>query len=208
MNEPTVKRAVSFYDGQNLFRHAMAAFGHYHPNYDPAKLSDAVCRENDWQNYGVRFYTGVPDAVRDPMWYGYWQSRFLAMQRAGITVTARPLRYQIENEILTDGANREKIVARQEKGIDLRIGLDVVRMARVGQLDVAVIFSQDQDLAEVAQEIREISHSEGRWLKIVSAFPASARATTRRGINGTDWFRMDQTLYDACLDPWDYRPKR
>ena len=35
MNEPAIKRAVSFFDGQNLFRRAKAAFGHYHPNYDP-----------------------------------------------------------------------------------------------------------------------------------------------------------------------------
>lgn len=37
----------------------------------------------------------------------------------------------------------------REKGIDLRLGLDVVRMARKGELDVAAIFSQNQDLAEV-----------------------------------------------------------
>ena len=76
------------------------------------------------------------------------------------------------------------------------------------QLDVAVIFSQDQDLAEAAEEIREISRVEGRWLKVVSAFPHSPAASTRRGINKTDWFRMDRAFYDACLDPWDYRPRR
>lgn len=208
MIEPSVKRAVSFFEGQNLFYHAKAAFGHYHPNYDPRKLSDAVCHACGWQNHGVRFYTGIPDANRDPMWYGYWQSRFLAMKRAGISVTARPLRYLVKNELLTDGTTQEAVVGRQEKGIDLRIGLDVVRTARLGQLDVAIIFSQDQDLAEVAQEIREIARSENRWLKIVSAFPVSPSATTRRGINNTDWFRMDRAFYDACLDPWDYRPRR
>ena len=80
-------------------------------------------------------------------------------------------------------------------------------MARHGELDVAVIFSQDQDLAEVAQEIRNIACSEGRWLKIASAFPSGPNATAKRGINDTDWFRMDQQFYDACLDPRDYRPK-
>lgn len=44
-----------------------------------------------------------------------------------------------------------------EKGIDLRIGLDVVRLARNGDLDVAVVFSQDPDLAEVAHEVRDIA---------------------------------------------------
>lgn len=108
------------------------------------------------------------------------------------------------NVSLPDGTTRE-IVTAQEKGIDLRMGLDVVRMARLGQLDVAVIFSQDQDLAEVAEEIREISRSENCWLHVVSAFPVSPTASSRRGIDKADWFPMNQEFYDACLDPMDYR---
>ena len=100
------------------------------------------------------------------------------------------------------------VTTPHEKGIDLRLGLDVVRMARSGQLDVAVIFSQDQDLAEVAEEVRDISRSANRWLKVVSAFPDSPTATAKRGIDKTDWFPMDQAFYDACLDPRDYRPRR
>ena len=33
--EPKERRAVSFLDGQNLFRHANDAFRYYQPNYDP-----------------------------------------------------------------------------------------------------------------------------------------------------------------------------
>ena len=203
MLEPPVKRAVSFFDGQNLFHHAKAAFGYTHPNYDPRKLADAVCSAHGWENHSVRFYTGVPDRDRDPERYN-WQRRFLGMSRAGVTVTARPLRYRTESRNLPGGAKHEIVTAR-EKGIDLRIGLDVVRMARSGELDVVVLFSQDQDLAEVADEIRYIAHAENRWLKIASAFPTSPTASATRGINQTDWFRMDQAFYDACLDHRDYR---
>ena len=204
MLEPPVKRAVSFFDGQNLFHHAKAAFGYSHPNYDPRKLADAVCSAHGWENRGVRFYTGVPDRDRDPEWYNYWQLRFLGMSRAGVTVIARPLRYRTESRNLPSGAKQEIVTAR-EKGIDLRIGLDAVRMARSGELDVVVLFSQDQDLAEVADEIRCIARSENRWLKIASAFPTSPTASATRGIDQTDWFRMDQAFYDACLDHHDYR---
>ena len=204
--EPRIKRAVSFIDGQNLFRHAKDAFGHYHPNYDPQKLSDAVCDAHGWTNRGVRFYTGVPSAERQPMWHGYWNHRLTAMRRAGIAVTSRPLRYRVERVLLKDGSSHE-IPVQREKGIDLRLGLDVVRMTRHGELDVAVIFSQDQDLAEVAREVRDIARSEGKWLKIVSAFPHGPNATSTRGIDGTDWFRMDREFYDACLDARDYRPR-
>ena len=50
--EPLVKRAVAFFDGQNLYRHAKDAFGHHHPNYDPVKLFDAVCRAGGFQDQG------------------------------------------------------------------------------------------------------------------------------------------------------------
>ena len=205
--EPESKRAVSFIDGQNLFRHAKDAFGHHHPNYDPARLAAAVCAANGWIDAGVRFYTGVPDADRSPMWHGYWTRRLTAMRRAGIVVTSRRLRYRIEQIRLPDGATHDVPVQR-EKGIDLRLGLDVVRMARNGNLDVAVIFSQDQDLTEVAREVRDISRTRDLWLKVVSAFPHGPGATSSRGIDRTDWFRMDSEFYDSCLDPRDYRPRR
>lgn len=141
------------------------------------------------------------------MWHGYWTRRLTALRRAGVDVTARRLSSRIERVRLPDGTTHAVPVQR-EKGIDLRLGLDVVRLARNRDLDVAVVFSQDQDLAEVAREVRDIARSQGRWLKIVSAFPHGDRATSARGIDRTDWFRMDRAFYDACLDPRDYRPGR
>ena len=129
------------------------------------------------------------------------------MRRAGVAVISRPLRYRVERVQQSDGPFHEVSVDR-EKDIDLRLGLDVVRMARNGELDVAVIFSQDQDLAEVVLEIRDIARSKGQWLKIISVFPHGPGATSDRGIDRTDWFRMDREFYDACIDPRDYRPRR
>ena len=205
--EPAVKRAIAFFDGQNLYRHAKDAFGHHHPNYDPKRLFDAVCADKGWESRGVRFYTGTPAYQHNAMWHGYWANRLLSMRRAGIVVESRPLRYREHDVELPDGTVETRYVP-QEKGIDLRLGLDVVRLARVGQLDVAVIFSQDQDLAEVVKEVKDIASETDRWVKVVSAFPSGPEATSKRGINGADWYRMDQTFYDACLDPRDYRPRR
>ena len=141
------------------------------------------------------------------MWHGYWANRLLAMTRAGILVTSRPLRYHAETITNPDGA-QHTILSPHEKGIDVRIALDVVRLARQAQYDVGVIFSQDQDLAEVVQEVKEIARSANRWNKIVCALPSGPNATSSRGIAGTDWYRMDRTFYDACLDQRDYRPKK
>jgi len=63
----------------------------------------------------------------------------------GVRVFSRSLRYRSHKISLPDGGSRTVLVG-EEKGIDVRIALDVVRMAHRGEFDVALIFSQDQDL--------------------------------------------------------------
>jgi len=70
------------------------------------------------------------------------------------------------------------------------------------------VFSQDQDLSEVAEEIRTIAREQDRWIKIACAYPVSPTTRNRRGIEKTDWIRIDRATYDACLDRRDYRRKR
>lgn len=200
----TKLRALAFFDGQNLFRHAKDAFGHYHPNYDPKKLFEAICENNGWESYGVRFYTGVPNSQKDPAWHKYWTNRLLALRRSGVLVEHRPLRYRTNEMTMPDGTVHS-VDSCQEKGIDIRIALDILKATIRQQCDVIVIFSQDQDLAEVVKEIKEIARDQRRTIKIVSAFPSSPQASTSRGIDATDWLKISKELYDACLDPKDYR---
>ncbi len=205
--QPPILNAMAFIDGQNLFRHAMEAFGHYYPNYDPKKLHHAICDFYGWRPTLTRFYTGVPNQLDDESGAARWSNHILAMKRAGIKVTTRQLRYR-SKEAYNKNGDLEEIRIAQEKGIDIRIALDVVSLALKQQYDVAIIFSQDQDLAEIVPEIAEISKFQSRHIKLVSAFPTSASASSHRGIDKTDWFPMDQEFYDACLDPKDYRSKK
>ena len=204
---PAVKYAMAFVDGQNLYQHAKDAFGHYHPNYDPIKLLAAVCKLYGWTPNLVRFYTGIPSAERDPFWAAYWAKRLLFMKNSGIYVTTRPLRYR-EERVMDQLGNTETVYTPQEKGIDVRLALDIVSTARTKQWNVAVIFSQDQDLAEVVEEVRNIAREQDRWLEICCAFPYGPLATSRRGIDKTTWCRMEEDFYGECLDPTDYRPRR
>ena len=82
-----------------------------------------------------------------------------------------------------------------------------MRMARKDELDVALLFSQDQDFSEVADEVRALARELGRWIKVACAFPDSPSASNKRGVNKTDWIRIDRAVYDACIDPRDYRSK-
>jgi uncharacterized LabA/DUF88 family protein len=205
--EPAIKRAVAFFDGQNLFHHAKAAFGYAHPNYDIACLARMVCAAHSWQLGQARFYTGIPEAADKPFWNHFWVAKLAQMGRDGVHVYSRPLRYRNESVTLPSGALHATLVG-QEKGVDVRLALDIVSMAWRGDFDVALVFSQDQDLSEVADEIRAIGQERDRWIKIACAFQFSPACSNRRGINGADWIRLDRATYDACLDPHDYRPKR
>lgn len=194
---------MAFFDVQNLFRHAKEAFGdgYHHPNFDPLKLHRKVAEQFGYKPNLTRFYTGVPPQSESEMWSGYWNSRSLALKRAGVYVETRKLRYHTEE--LPDGTIQK---VAQEKGIDIRIALDLVHCTRKKEFDVAIIFSQDQDLAEAVLEAKDIAREQQRTIKIFSAYPDSSNASTSRGIDRTDWFPFDESFYSTCIDPKDYRP--
>lgn len=203
-NEPQTKRVTAFVDGQNLYYAAKESFGYHYPNFDPQALAEAVCTPRHWSLIATRFYTGVPDAKDDPHWNQFWTARLAVLGTRGVHTFSRPLRYRNRAVLLPSGG-MATILVGQEKGVDIRLALDVVRLARERAFDVALLFSQDQDLSEVADEIRSISREQDRWIKMACAFPLSPTSRNRRGVNGTDWLPIDRATYDACLDPLDYR---
>lgn len=205
--EPATKRTVTLVDGQNLFYAAREAFGYSYPNYDPLKLAQRICLDHGWQLVATRFYTGVPDATVRPSWYHFWNAKLNAMARRGVWTFQRTLRYRHQTIVLPGGGTTAALVGR-EKGMDVRIALDMVRLAQDNEYDVALILSQDQDLSEAADEVRMISIRQNRWIKRACAFPSSPTSPNKRGINGTEWITIDRATYDACLDPNDYRPKK
>ena len=203
MKEPSIKRAVAFFDGQNLFNAAKSAFGYSYPNYNPSALAARVCENCGWELVGVRFYTGLPEPS-DPR-LGFWTAKLAAMGAEGVDVFTRDIRYRSKTVRLPDGAEHTLRIG-EEKGIDVRIAVDIIRLALRDEYDVALIFSQDQDLSEVANEVRAIAAEKDRWIKVSSAFPAGS--TNVRGIERTDWIRIERSDYDRSIDLRDYRPKR
>lgn len=161
----------------------------------------------------MRFYTGVPDAADNARWAAFWGNKLAALRRQGVRVFARSLRYQTETIAVPEceacGASQAALVRRRsrEKGIDVRLALEVVGLAFEQAYDVAVVFSQDQDLSEVADELRQIARQQARWIKIASAYPDGPGLTRdqRRGVYNTDWLPFDRACYEACVDPMDYR---
>ena len=202
---PDTKRAIAFFDGQNLYHGAKEAFGYTHPNYDVAKLAREVCTRQGWHLVQTRFYTGVHTPEGNAFLHRFWATKLSAMARQGVIVFRRKLRYQNTTVELPDGRQGTAVVG-QEKGIDIRIALDVVSHVLENACDIALIFSQDQDLSEIADEIRKIAIRQKRWIKVASAYPVGQGKRGRRGINQTDWLEIDREMYDRCIDGRSHQP--
>ena len=96
----------------------------------------------------------------------------------------------------------------QEKGVDVRLALDLVRATYEERYEVAIIVSQDSDFDPAVRLAKEIAESQGRRLVCESAYLVGPGSVSRRGVPGTRWVHIDKATYDACYDPTDYRPRK
>ena len=188
-------RTLVFIDGQNLYRLALRAYGGgypYHwPSYDVMKLALVlVSRVPGRTLVEVRFYTGVPTRSQDADWHGFWNNKLRALQRQGVIVYRQDLS-----------------VRGQEKGIDVRLAAELVQATAEQLYDLAIIVSQDADLAPAVALAREIAQGQNRSLDFESAFPP-VPGRRNFGIPNTTWVSIDKATYDSCLDPADYRPPK
>lgn len=202
-------RAIVFFDGQNIYQAAREAFGlprFNTPNYDPLLLARFVCERRGLALQQTRFYTGVPPADKDRRWNGFWNNKLRAMASNGVHVFQRPVRYRMEKISVGDGVELEREVGK-EKGVDVRIAIDMLTLFMRKAYDVAVVFSQDQDLSEAVTEMKEIAEVEGRHFFAISAFPFGQLSQNNRPITGTSPERIALQDYDKCLDKKDYRAR-
>ena len=85
--EPATKRAIAFFDGQNLFHGAREAFGYGYPNYCPLSLATRLCQERGWSLQGMRFYTGIPDPEHSEFWNRFWTAKLGTLGHQGQALT-------------------------------------------------------------------------------------------------------------------------
>jgi len=233
--EPQTKNAIVFIDGQNLFHSIRNMFGYSFPNYDITKLANMVNDHYKYKLKQIRFYTGIPVLAQDPKWHRFWTNKLRRARREGVYVFTRELRqrwkyHDIWADELYPYDKEYQIVVRRfcrrrfdepfpyrfdthaEKGIDARIVIDVIRLAIAKEYDVAIIFSQDQDLSEAAKELPVIAREQNRWIKVISAFPIAESPCSNdanfKGINNTDWYKFSKNEYVTCIDEHEYLPKQ
>ena len=194
-------KTIVFIDGQNLYHAAKDAWVDSHagsvpnpykwPSYDVEKLSKSLVERVPSRALSqIRFYTGVPGS-QNPFWRDFWSNKLRFLRSREV--------YVYEGRISSGG---------QEKGVDVSIAIDLIRLTYERSYDVAVIVSQDSDFVPAVKLAKEIARGQNRRVTIESAFiPRNWNRALSRGIDATDWVPIDKATYDSCFDPTDYRPR-
>jgi uncharacterized LabA/DUF88 family protein len=132
-------RCVVFIDYQNFYKGAREAFGwEEHPanygNFRPLALGRLVCGE-DRTLEEVRVYTGLAAPERNRPLHGMMNRRIDAWRNADpgrVKVYPRTLRYPPPKG--------------REKGVDVHLAVDFVRLAIEDRYDIGILCSADTDL--------------------------------------------------------------
>ena len=119
-------------------------------------------------------------------------------------MTTRDLRYLTETDAGSPGGVR--VLSAREKGIDLRIALDVMAAARRPDCANILILSRDQDFREVIADVRLMCDFARRDIGLWSAYPEVRDGPAfNRGVDGTRELRISRRDYDQLRDRADYR---
>ena len=124
-------RTIVFIDGQNLYflaKNPWATGGssaYTYPSYDVDKVAQTLVSGVPGRTLAqIRFYTGVPNSNVKPFWHGFWTNKLRYLRSRGVEVYA--------GRVNQSG---------QEKGVDVSLAIDLVRLTYEEQYDVGYCLS-------------------------------------------------------------------
>lgn len=216
-------RTVVFIDYQNMYRGAREAFGwqaeggHF-GNFRPYAFARRMARSEGCVLSQVRAYAGIHTPQRNAAQNAQLQRRirpWIADAPEKVELFPRPLRYS---------AQRPK---GEEKGVDVELAIDIVRLALDGAIDVVLLASTDTDLVPplqfVADRLPQIALMTAAWEPVFGCEGETAAPldlprgnVERLRVSKREFDRMadKRNFYlsstDASIDPnrWDRIKRR
>ncbi|MCH7850132.1 MAG: NYN domain-containing protein [Nanoarchaeota archaeon] len=145
MNSSGKKRAIVFVDGNNWY-HNVKSIVKKPKSVDFGRLANLIAKHFDMEVLEIRYYNSTPDIGLGEDNY-YKHMVFLAgLKKKGIYVNTNKLK-----KIKTNG----KII-RLEKGIDVTIAVDMIKMALIEKkCESCILISGDSDFLPVMRLIKE-----------------------------------------------------
>lgn len=192
-------RVVVFVDYQNAH-----ASGHklycdaFDPIYncliDPLKLGELLVhrRAPGGTLTEVRVYRGRPDPRKEPTLTAANDKHFDAWKSdIRVMVKRRPLMYP------EDWGEAGCVERPREKGIDVSLAVDMVRLAYEKKYDVGILFSRDTDLKPALEMVRDLKLAHVEVASWDGASILRLPGVYRHTLDGDDFVAVRDTRYYA-----------
>lgn len=199
-------RLMLFVDYQNTYQGARRCFhsGHQVANLagqvSPARIAEEIIARDAKERAlcGIRVYRGLPEATRDSRGNAACKRQIDAWcEDQRITVVTRALRYPPGWPDRCRPGEKP-----QEKGVDVALAIDFVRLALEDQYDVGVLMSTDSDLKPALETVASFT---GKRVE-VAAWSGENRYNERLSIEGVPlwchWLHRD--VYEKVRDNTNY----
>ena len=134
-------RVNTFLNKQNLFHSPKSAFPNASGDNNPNVLATLVAKRQSWHLFQTQFFSAIPDQNRYQISEKFRNLQWFRIKHDECKTTARMS--------LCDGSD-----CGREIGIGIRIARHLRRSPRNQQMDVARVFLNDQDFAEVVPNLR------------------------------------------------------
>lgn len=200
--KPSPKRRVAvFIDYQNCYRAARESFfdDHNDPSwmgqFFPNMLANLLASKGglDYALTFVGVYAGIAANSREPKTFAARRKQVAVWEKTAVTVFTRPLQYP-------RAWPREK---PHEKGVDVKLAIDLVMKAIWEEFDVGIVASCDTDLTPAVEAVLAMRERSGKldvevvaWKGRDNKIGVSAPALTYRWIGDND--------FKAIRDGTDY----
>jgi len=191
-------KVTVFIDYQNTHQTAHEAYmpfgSEVHESLlDPILLAERLVskRAPGGELQQVRVYRGKPDPRREPVLASYNDKQFDAWKcdpRA--MIRRRTLRYP------SDWGQPTCHEKAREKGVDVELAIDLVRLAFEGAIEVAIVLTRDTDLVPAVEAVRD-----HKWAHVETAgWDTASRVRVRDVYHHT----LNCDDFEACRDRRHY----
>jgi hypothetical protein len=156
MPEESAYRVVVFIDYQNVYEDFRRAFcsgqllpthGQFNPDALAQKLVDRGPANERWILSETRVYLGRPSPDRDARGAGAHDRQTQLWRDRGVIVRPRPLQYLPGQR-------------PRQKGVDVELAVDVVRMAVEKRYDIGIVASTDTDMLPAVEAVDRLRGAE------------------------------------------------
>ena len=149
-----------FIDGSNFYRASRLLINNKSTSllkFDYSEFSKFLCKEDEI--VGIRYYVGAVKRVNR-------QSEILYANQQRVIASLQ--KHNIKTVLGTIIQHPDKTF--HEKGVDVRLAVEMIRLARLNEYDKAILISSDTDLVPAVEEVQSFKKEVKYFLTTASIF--------------------------------------